>query len=699
MSKYEFFKAYIPINEKKRPLMKFKGVPFSELLTLEEAKEHKGYAGILNENTVLIDVDDGKHAEKMLQIVKDLKLKTRVYKTTRGMHFLFLNNGTFSKDKEPNQRASSSHLKTVCGLHIDYKTGISNCLENLKIGGELRPVIYDIEDGEEYETVPKFILPCFKVPTIKDENGKTVEDRTRDNFQLFGMKDGDGRNEALRDWKNYLYSSFWEMSPKEIKDIFKNITNKYVFSDPLPEEEIETICRPEAFIKFGSEKSKKSKKSKKKKYSGEFTDDDGKPSHNKIGDSLIEKYHVKNIGGILYTYDGVCYKAETNIRHVLEQEMISLIPNATTKFRNETISYMKLKVPSVPEETNTKYVGFKNGLFNVETGELERNNPYVFVKNIVPHNYNPEVYSPRMDKFLNDCCSGDTAKRSTLEECTGYSFTSSTACNKMFILYGETRNGKSTYLNVFEIALGRENYSTSELAHFGLRFGTSVLLDKVVNVGDDIKDSTLSSETISIIKKITAGNSLDSEFKGKDKFTLKPYAKLWYACNTLPKFRDETGALLNRLILIPFTNFFKESDSVAEIEKSFTEEDIEYFIKVSIDGLKRVVMRGWKIKTCSACDRLLEELVTHTDSIELFLTDVKDTDLIGKITGDVYREYVEFCGTAYEHATQNAFTREVKRRFNLSIRDTSRMSNGKKRGCKVFVKEEITTLLPHITTD
>ena len=659
MSKYQFYRGYVPTRNKKAQK---KYVAGNKLMSLNSVKDLPEYAGVLAENTAVIDVDKPEHAETMFRIVKDKELKCRVYKTTRGYHFVFLNNGTFKKN-----HSSGDHLQSVCGLEIDFQCGVNNHIEILKFDGKEREIVYDISPDEEYETVPKFILPIRKVT----EESCPI---------LFGMKNGDGRNSTLFSWKNAVIKK-WHLSKEEIREIFKNITNEYVFGEPLSDSEIDSICRDDGYP----------------------TDcqfyENGKPSHNKIGDSLIEKYHVKNIGGILYTYDGVCYKAETNIRHVLEQEMISLIPNATTKFRNETISYMKLKVPSVPEETNTKYVGFKNGLFNVETGELERNNPYVFVKNIVPHNYNPEVYSPRMDKFLNDCCSGDTAKRSTLEECTGYSFTSSTACNKMFILYGETRNGKSTYLNVFEIALGRENYSTSELAHFGLRFGTSVLLDKVVNVGDDIKDSTLSSETISIIKKITAGNSLDSEFKGKDKFTLKPYAKLWYACNTLPKFRDETGALLNRLILIPFTNFFKESDSVAEIEKSFTEEDIEYFIKVSIDGLKRVVMRGWKIKTCSACDRLLEELVTHTDSIELFLSDVKDTDLIGKITGDVYREYVEFCGTAYEHATQNAFTREVKRRFNLSIRDTSRMSNGKKRGCKVFVKEEITTLLPHITTD
>lgn len=665
--------------------MKFKGVPLSELLTLEEAKEHKGYAGILNENTVLIDVDDGKHAEKMLQIVKDLKLKTRVYKTTRGMHFLFLNNGTFSKDKEPNQRASSSHLKTVCGLHIDYKTGISNCLENLKIGGELRPVIYDIEDGEEYETVPKFILPCFKVPTIKDENGKTVEDKTRDNFQLFGMKDGDGRNEALRDWKNYPFNK-WNMTPEEIKDIFKNITNKYVFSDPLPEEEIETICRPEAFIKFDSEKSKKSKKSKKKKYSGEFTDDDGKFSQSKLGEFLIGEYHVKSLDRVLYAFNGVCYESDLNT-DILQKRMIELVPDLGRTKRFEVTDYMKLKSPVVGREKGTKYICFKNGLLDLDSFELVQSTPDVFIRNLIPHDYKPEVYSARMDSVLNDWCNNSEEIRCTLEEAVGYTLTSSTIGQSMFIIQGEKSNGKSSFFFVLQSLLGEGNYSSADMFEFGRRFVLSSLLDKTANIGDDIKDSKISSETVSILKKVSTGNSVETEYKGKDRFKFVPCAKLWFSCNSFPIFNDDTGALARRIILIPFLNTFDSSNRVRGIEDSFTETDYEYFIKVAVDGLKRVIANKWNITPCTEGERLKEELVTHTDTVRMFLETIDINEILNCSTEDVFDKYRKFCPTS-ERATLNELSKEIRRKYKLTTQcRTIKDFHGIPKKVRVYIRE------------
>ncbi len=682
MSKYEFFKAYVPINEKKKPLIKWTGVQTSELLTLEEARQNEGYAGILTENTVLIDIDDGKHAEIMLQIVKDLKLKTRVYKTTRGMHFLFLNNGTFSKDKGTNQRASSSHLKTVCGLHIDYKTGLSNHLENLKIGGKLRPIIYDIEDGEEYETVPKFILPCFKIPTVKDENGKTVEDKTKDNFQLFGMKDGDGRNEALRDWKNYPFNK-WDMTPEEIKEIFRNITNRYVFSDPLPEEEIETICRPEAFITFDS---KKSKKSKKKKCSGEFTNEDGTFLQSKLGDFLISEYHVKNLDRILYAFNGVCYESDLNT-DILQKRMIELVPDLGRSKRADVIEYMKLKSPVVKREREMKYICFKNGLLDLDSFELVKSTPDVFIRNLIPHDYNPGVYSGRMDGVLNDWCNNSEEIRCTLEEAVGYTLTSSTIGQSMFIIQGEKSNGKSSFFFVLQSLLGEGNYSSADMLEFGKRFVLSSLLDKTANIGDDIINSKIPDKTVSILKKVSTGNSVETEFKGKDRFKFGPCAKLWFSCNSFPIFDDETGALARRIILIPFLNTFDSSNRVRGIEDSFTETDFEYLIKVSVDGLKRVIANKWNITPCTEGERLKEELVTHTDTVRMFLETTEITDIINCSTEDVFDKYRKFCPTS-ERATLNVLSKEIRRKYKLTTQcRTVKDSHGTPKKVRVYIRE------------
>lgn len=84
----ELFRGYVPTRNK-QCLEKFKGV--EKLKTRSEVQGLDEYAGILGEETILIDVDDGETSDLLYQIVQDLSLKCRVYKTTRGKHFLFRN--------------------------------------------------------------------------------------------------------------------------------------------------------------------------------------------------------------------------------------------------------------------------------------------------------------------------------------------------------------------------------------------------------------------------------------------------------------------------------------------------------------------------------------------------------------------------------------------------------------------------------
>lgn len=86
----ELFRGYVPTRNK-QCLEKFKGV--EKLKTRSEVQDLDEYAGILGEETILIDVDDTETSELLFRIVQDLELKCRVYATTRGKHFLFKNCG------------------------------------------------------------------------------------------------------------------------------------------------------------------------------------------------------------------------------------------------------------------------------------------------------------------------------------------------------------------------------------------------------------------------------------------------------------------------------------------------------------------------------------------------------------------------------------------------------------------------------
>ena len=83
------FRGYVRTKDKK-PIQKFKGV--DTLPTLEEVSEFDEYAGILNDDFVVMDVDDSVEADKVFNLITHLDLNCRVVKTTRGKHFIFKKN-------------------------------------------------------------------------------------------------------------------------------------------------------------------------------------------------------------------------------------------------------------------------------------------------------------------------------------------------------------------------------------------------------------------------------------------------------------------------------------------------------------------------------------------------------------------------------------------------------------------------------
>ena len=293
MNVYNLHKGYVPTRNK-QCLMSFKGKGSKELLTYDEAKRLPEFAGILNDNTVLIDVDDAKQFEIMLRIVEELDLKCRVYKSTRGGHFLFLNNEMLTNNKNHNDK-----WMTAIGLNtVDIKLGSKTSYSVLKYNGKEREII---RDTEEYQSVPKWLLPVRNVQ----------------NFLT--MKSGDGRNQALFNYILTLQSAGF--SKQEAIDTI-NLINRFILTDPLPERELNTILRDDSFKKPSF-------------FNGnEFLFD-------AFARFLISEHNIIRIDGQLHVYkDGIYIDGTTTI----EAEMIKHITRLTKARRGEVLSYLDLLV-------------------------------------------------------------------------------------------------------------------------------------------------------------------------------------------------------------------------------------------------------------------------------------------------------------------------------------------------------------------
>lgn len=91
-------------------------------------------------------------------------------------------------------------------------------------------------------------------------------------------------------------------------------------------------------------------------------------------------------------------------------------------------------------------------------------------------------------------------------------------------------------------------------------FSVAALAGKLANIRDDISDEFLQRRSIATFKKIVTGDRIKAEFKGENPFEFAPYAKLLFSANDIPRTKDKTGAVLRRMVIIPFNAVFSKDD-------------------------------------------------------------------------------------------------------------------------------------------
>lgn len=622
------FRDYIKLRANtKEPLEAFKNQ--GPHRSYEEALKLQDFAGVLAHTTVLIDVDDGFYAEKLLSIIKDKNIHCRVNKTTRGMHFFFKNDG--------NWTTCATHAYLAIGIKADIKVGTSNCYAVLKKNGLLRETIYDVHP---YEVVPKWLTIVH--PTQKSEN-------------LFGMNEGNGRNDAL--FNHIIPLQRAGLNQEESRETL-SIINNYVFEKPLSDNEFKTVTRDEAFIEAVRPVFFKGKQLQ----------------HHDFSNYLVKELHIKKINGQLHFFQNGTYVSNDN---ALNLEMLRIIKSLKTAQRKEVLEYLNIIAKEEYIECNSHLIAFRNGIYDLKKDSLLPFSPEIVITNRIPWDYNPDAYSKLADDTLNQWACNDMQMRLILEEIIGYCFFRRNELRKAFILLGDKGNGKSTFIHIVATILGKANYSTLDLKDFETSFRPAEIYGKLANLGDDIDDHCI--EKVSIIKKFISGDEATVEKKHQQPFSFENFAKMIFSANKMPKINDATGAVKDRLMIIPFKGHFNRNSPNYHpfLKDDLKKEDaIEYLIRVGILGLKRVLNQKGFSHSEVVDFYNSQPFQTNQSVFEEFTQVISIENIDVWSCCKWYEEYRSFCKKrGFEAGTQQSFGRLFKDRFNL--KDCCKKVDGK----------------------
>ena len=625
-----FFKGYVETKDKKC-IEKFKGR--TDFKSYEQVKSLPEFAGILNTDTILIDVDEFESSELLFKIVQEKKLQCRVYETTRGKHFLFKNAAV-----ETNR----THANLAIGITADIKIGKRNSYSILKFNNAERKIIYDTATNEEAQDLPKWLFPI------------------KTNMEFINMDAGDGRNQALFNYILTLQSNDFQV--EEARETIR-IINQHVLKVPLSDDEVEIVLRDDAFAKpiffMGTT----------------FLFD-------KFATFLKNNHHIIRINNQLHSYkDGIYVSGLSEI----ESEMIKHIPQLNRAKRTEVLSYLDIMIRENTPSTDANWIAFRNGLLNIHDDSFIPFSHEHIITNKIDWDYNPNAYDEMTDKTMDRLACNDPQIRMLLEEMVGYTMFRRNELGKAFILTGSGSNGKSTFLNMLKTMLGKRNVSVLDMKKLNDRFSTVMLFGKLANIGDDISEEFIPDAAD--FKKIVTGETIDAEQKGQPKFEFDPYVKLLFSANNIPRIgkgRDST-AILRRLIIVPFRASFKSSlpdgspnpDHVPFISDSLrTQDAMEYLICLGLKALKKVLItRNFTVS--EEVQKELEEFEENNNPIIGFFKEIDRDEIENEPNTEVYKKYTIYCAeNGLQPLSQIGFSRQLTSNFNFKIVD--KKINGKK---------------------
>ena len=304
---------------------------------------------------------------------------------------------------------------------------------------------------------------------------------------------------------------------------------------------------------------------------------------------------------------------------------------------------------------------------NIDTMELMDFSPDIVITNRIPWNYNPNAHSDIVDECLDAWACSDEDIVKLLEESMGYSLYRNNIFRRLFILTGAKANGKSTFLDLYKHVIGEGNYSCVDLYRIGDRFQTAFLAGMLANIGDDISDEYIDGKEAAVIKKVVTGETLTVERKNEDPFNFTPYSTLIFSANEIPNMRDRTGALADRMVIIPFRANFTKAPDCNLREKLHTREAAEAMLKRAVDGLKRL-LKNQRFTMSKAVEAEKEQFELTNDPIKSFLNDYIQIgdELYREPVSVIYRNYCLYCSeNGYKAVSSNAFGRKVREFYKV----------------------------------
>ena len=351
---------------------------------------------------------------------------------------------------------------------------------------------------------------------------------------------------------------------------------------------------------------------------------------------------------VVYYYNEGVFKEATTL---IEKEVEAHFEDVTsTYFTNEIINHLRRRTYTNRDKFNTDKtrIPLKNGLFNLETFELEPFDENKIFTFRIPIMYDADAECPHIKAWIEEIVKPDS--RDLLQEFSGYGFMPRLPLHKSLWLHGFGRNGKGAFMRLYAKAIGGENESKVPLDQMNAKFRFTLirLLDKFVNVCSEPQSNYVFQTEI--FKALTGADGIEGEIKGlQDTIKFTSFAKMFIMGNKFPNINDDTIGFWDRMEIVNFPNDYSEN-FIEDIEDKMITEDggedqaMAGFFNWCMDGLRRLTENHYKLSKSKSSEETRLEFEKVSNSIKAFITECVILKADERYTQPtLWNDYKEYC--------------------------------------------------------
>lgn len=370
----------------------------------------------------------------------------------------------------------------------------------------------------------------------------------------------------------------------------------------------------------------------------------------------------------------------------LMKRVISWLEPKLNNNRAEEVIYHLTNKAEVKEPTVSRYlVPVKNGVFNLETKQLEPFNPnYVFTSKIstpyIESPIQPIIDGWNIESWLDSIACGDKEIVHLLWQVINDAMNGNYSRKKAIFLVGEGNNGKGTFQELITNLIGMKNIATLKVNQFEERFQLGVLEGKTTVIGDDVPANVYIDDS-SNFNSIVTGDIVQVELKNKQPYNAAFRCSVIQSTNGMPKFRNKTQGTIRRVLIVPFNANFNGTKENFKIKDEYIKNDdvLQYVL------YKAINMDFERFTEPEASKQELEMFKQDNDPVLDFKLSVFDEWKIQEVPKNiVYEMYKKF-------THENGFKPLSNRQFHHQFR--SYLDNTWVDGQKRFRYND---LLPHL---